>query len=145
MTRTGLAVFATVAYLAALIAFWGVLSVIVDRDVIDYVDAGPLLGPSMVLAACLVTFLSVRSAAIAPRPWRTAVSSAVLTLVAMLLVGAVGYSVTRGDFGWIPAATVHFALAPFVPGAAVLSSAVVAASRAVTARPGDGSSESGII
>ena len=145
MARTGLAVFAAVAYLAALIALWGILSVIVDRDVIDYVDAGPLLGPSMVIAALLVTFSSVRSIAIAARPWRMVLGSAALTLVAMLLVGGVGYSITRGDFGWIPAATVHFALAPFVPGAAVLSSVVVAASRAVARRPVDGSPESGII
>lgn len=145
MARTGLAVFATVAYLAALIALWGILSVIVDRDVIDYVDAGTLLGPSMVVAALLVTFSSVRGAAIAAHPWRMVFGSAALTLVSMLLVGGIGYSIIRGDFGWIPAATVHFALAPFVPGAAVLSSAVVAASRAVVRRPVDGSSESGII
>ncbi|MBG6055645.1 hypothetical protein IWX81_002068 [Salinibacterium sp. CAN_S4] len=145
MARTGLAVFATVAYLAALIALWGILSVIVDRDVIDYVDAGPLLGPSMVIAALLVTFASVRTVTIAPRPARVVVGAAVLAFVAMLLVGAVGYSITRGDFGWIPAATVHFALAPFVPGAAVLSAVVVAASKAVSGRPPDGRSESGII
>jgi Family of unknown function (DUF6121) len=134
-----------VAYLAALITLWGVLTVVNDRDVIDYPDAGPLLGPSMVIAACVVTFISVRKATIAARPWRLVVGAAVTTLLAMLLVGAVGYGVTRGDIAWMPAAGLHFALAPFVPGAAVLSSVVVAASRAVAGRPGDGSSSSGII
>lgn len=132
-------------YLAALIALWGILSVIVDRDVVDYPDAGPLLGPAMATAACLVTFALVRRATIAPRPWQLVVGAAVWTPAAMLLVAAIGYSVTRGDFSWMPAVAVHFALAPFVPGAAVLSSLVVAASRAVARRPPDGRSESGII
>lgn len=145
MARTGLAVFATVGYLAALIALWGILSVVVDSDVIDYPDAGPLLGPSMVTAGLLVTFSSVRRVLIAIRPWPVVVETAAVTFVAMLLVGAVGYSITRGDLGWMPAAAVHFAVGPFVPGAAVLSSLVVAASRAVTRRPGEESSESGII
>ncbi|MDJ0334135.1 DUF6121 family protein [Salinibacterium sp. G-O1] len=133
-----MAVFATVGYLAALIALWGILSVIVDRDVVDYPDAGTLLGPAMALAACVVTFVFVMRASAGPKPWRHVAGAAVITTVATLLVAGIGYSITRGDFAWMPAAALHFALGPFVPGAAVLSAAVVAASRAVTRRPGKG-------
>ncbi len=130
--------FATVGYLAALIALWGILSVLFDRDVIDYPDAGTLLGPAMAFAACAVTFAFVMRAAVAVTPWRYVVGAAILTAVAMILVAAIGYSITRGDFFWMSATAIHFALGPFVPGAAVLSSAVVAASRAVVRRPGGG-------
>ena len=141
----GLAVFTTVGYLAALIALWGVLSVIVDRDVVDYPDAGPLLGPAMAFAACLVTFAWVLRASGATNPWRHVVGAAVVTTTATLLVAAIGYGATRADVMWMPAAAIHFAIGPFVPGAAVLSSVAVAASWAVARHPGRGSSQSGII
>ena len=128
-----------------LIALWGILSVIVDRDVVDYPDAGPLLGPAMAVSACAVTFASVMRATQAKSLWRHVVGTAVVTAAVTLLVAAIGYSITRGSFLWMPEAAVHFALRPFVPGAAVLSSVVVAASLAVTRRPDQGSSESGII
>ena len=135
-----MATFVTVGYLAALIALWGILSVIVDRDVVDYPDAGTVLGPSMAVAACVVTFAWVLRASIATRPWRHVIGASVTTGIAMLLVAGIGYSITRGDFSWMPAAAAHFALGPFVPGAAVLSGAAVAASRAVVRRPGQRSS-----
>ena len=140
-----LAVFATVGYLAALIALWGILSVIFDQDVVDYPDAGPLLGPAMAVAACLVTFASVRRAAGSVNPSAQLVGSAILTAAVVILVAAIGYGVTRGDLAWIPAAAIHFAIGPFVPGAAILSSLVVAAAWAVPKLPGQGSSESGTI
>jgi Family of unknown function (DUF6121) len=143
--RTGLAAFATVGYLAALIALWGILSVIADRDVIDYPDAGPLLGPSMAAVACLVTFANALGAVGQANPWPQLIGTAALTAATTVLVASIGYSITRGDFAWMPAAAVHFAIGPFVPGAALLSSLVVAASWAVSRSPGRGSSDSGII
>ncbi len=99
----------------------------------------------MAAVVCLVTFAHVVTAAGQANPWRQLVGTAVLTAVAAILVGAIGYGITRSDFAWMPAAAVHFAIGPFVPGAAVLSSLVVAASWAVSRSPGPGSIDSGII
>jgi len=117
-----LPILATVTYLAALVALWGVTSLLLDRDPVDYRDAGPLLGPAMVAAACVVTWASLW------RITRTQLWSWVLvalagSFVAMLLVGAVGYAMTRSDAAWLVLAAGHFALSPFVLGAALLSGA----------------------
>lgn len=144
-SRLGLAAFTTVAYLAALIALWGILTVAFDRDVVDYADAGPLLGPAMAASACVVTFVAVLGVYGATTPWPHVVSAAVTTAVVALLVGAIGYGITRSDLAWMPAAFVHFAIGPFVPAAAVLAAVAVAVSRAVTRRPDPGSSHGGII
>ena len=137
--------FTAVGYLAALIALWGILSVIVDRDVIDYPDAGPLLGPTMALAACLATFASTLRALGAKNPLREVVGAGLLTVVVAVLVAAIGYGITKGDVMWMPAAAVHFAIGPFVAGAAVLSSVAVAASWAVSRYPGQSARDSGAI
>jgi hypothetical protein len=41
----------------------------------------------------------------------------------MVIVGAVGYALTRGSLSWLVLATGNLALSPFVVGGAVLSGA----------------------
>lgn len=112
-----------------MVALWGGLSLLLDRDPVDYPDAGPLLGPAMVAAACVVTWASLW------RITRTRAFSRVLaalagSFVAMLLVGAAGYAITRSDAAWLLLAAGHFALSPFVLSAAVLSGVVATVVRA---------------
>lgn len=54
-----MAVMVAVLYAAALVAVDGILSGILDRDVISETDAGPLVGPIMAFAAMCVVFISV--------------------------------------------------------------------------------------
>ena len=107
-----LPVLATVVYLAAVAALWGVLSLLLDRDVVDYPDAGPLLGPAMAAAAVVVTWATLWRSRRSRSPWPAVLAATLLSAAAMLVVAAVGYA---------PVAALHFALGPFVPGAAVLA------------------------
>lgn len=125
-----LPVLAGITCIAAIVGLWGVLSLVLDRDVIDYPDAGPLLGPLMALAAGIATWL----ASWRLRGWQATVSAAVGSLAGMLLTGAVGYTLSRGDLAWMLLATAHFATSPFVLGAAGLSG-LVALGTAALRRP----------
>ncbi len=55
-----------------------------------------------------------------------------LAYAAIVLIGAIGYSVVRANLGVIPAATFHFGISPFMIGAAVLCGIVVAGAGLVT-------------
>ncbi len=118
--------FATAGYLAGLVALWGFTSLITDRDVIDYEDAGPLVGPAMAVAACAVVFLfSLRAKVTAP-----AVLALITGLVAYfgaLLVGGVAYSLRLDSFSVLWPAMVHFGIGPFMIGAGILAALVVGA------------------
>ena len=120
-----LPVFATVVYVAAVVALWGTLSLLLDRDVVDYPDAGPLLGPGMVVAAGAVTLLVTARTLRARTSWAGTVAAVLLSLAGMLVVAAVGYG---------PLAVAHFALSPFVLAAAALSGIAVLAVRGIRAR-----------
>lgn len=118
-----LPVLATATYLAALIALWGFTSLILDRDVIVEPDAGPLLGPAMAVAACAVTWVAIvrqRGAALG-----RALAAAASVYVVMLVVGAVGYMLTRGQLAWLVLFPGNHALSPFVIGAGLLSGVTV--------------------
>jgi Family of unknown function (DUF6121) len=58
---TIVAVFATVLFLAAIVAAFGLISLATDREVISEADLGPLVGPTMtgasVAVACLLMLL----------------------------------------------------------------------------------------
>jgi hypothetical protein len=113
-------------YPAGVIAIWGVTSLILDVDVITETDAGPLLGPSMVLGATLITalwlFRGVRKPGSLVVPILGAVASAYL---AMLIVGGIGYWFAHGDAVLLLTFPAHYALSPFIIGAALLSGAAV--------------------
>lgn len=111
-----LPVLAAVVYIAAVVALWGILSLLLDREVVDYPDAGPLLGPAMAAAAGVVTWVALVRSRRSRSPWPWTVLALVLSLAAMLLVALIGHG---------PLAPLHFLLGPFIPGAAVLSGVVV--------------------
>lgn len=111
---------AAVVHGAGVAALWGILSLALDREVVDLEDAGPLLGPGMAAAAVVVTWLVLLGTRRSRGPWIATALALLLSLAAMLLVAAVGYA---------PSAALHFALGPFVPGAAALSALTVLAVR----------------
>lgn len=120
-----LPVLATVVYLAAVVALWGVLSLLLDREVVDYPDAGPLLGPAMAVVAALATWLALVRSRRSRSPWPWTAAAVVLSAAGMLLAAVIGYGVVAAP---------HFALGPFVPGAAVLSGVTVLAVWGIRAR-----------
>jgi len=129
-----LPVLVSVGYVATVIAVWGFTSLLLDRDIITEADAGPLLGPAMaVTAAAVVSFslwrLRKRTTLLAPT-----VATAASVYVLMLLVGAVGYSVTQGSFTWLVLFTARYAVSPFIVGAALLAGLSVVFLWAVTIR-----------
>lgn len=127
-----LPVLVTVTFLAALVAASGMLSLALDRDVIDYPDAGPLLGVAMALAAGIVTWAGCSRSAHRASPWITATLTALLCFTAVVLAGAVGYALIQGSLSWVVLASAHFAASPFTVAAAVLSGAAVVATWALT-------------
>lgn len=118
-------VLAAVVFVATVVALWGILSLVLDREVVDYPDAGPLLGPAMVAVATVVTWLALVRSRAARSPWPWTALALVLSLAGMLLVALIGYG---------PPAVPHFLVGPFIPGAAALSAVTVLVSWAL--RPG---------
>jgi len=109
-------VLAAVVYVAAVVALWGILSLLLDREVIDYPDAGPLLGPAMVASAGIVTWLALVRTGRSRSPWPGTIAAVFIAGAAMLAVAAIGYG---------PVAAPHFAISPFVLSAAALSGVTV--------------------
>ena len=120
-----LPVLAAVTYLASVIAVFGFLSLFLGRDVIELGDAGPLLGPLMVVAAAVVTVLALVRLTDRPGPWRSALLTIVAVYVAMLGVGALAYSLGRGQPLWFVFFIAEQAASPFVIAAAVLAGGFV--------------------
>lgn len=120
-----LPVLAAVTYLAALVALWGFMSLILDRDVIDYPDANTLLGPAMAAIAVIVTGIVLLRTRRARSPWAGAVAAFFGSGAGMLVVALIGYG---------PVAVPHFAISPFIVGAAALSAVTVVATWAVHPR-----------
>ncbi|MGX5682070.1 DUF6121 family protein [Schumannella luteola] len=116
-----LPVLATVTWAAAVVAVSGVISLLTDRDVIDYPDAGPLLGVAMVVAAGVLTWFGCWRGVRASAPWAVALLTALGSFAAFVVVGAVGYGAIRASGAWMLLAAAHFALSPFVLAAAALS------------------------
>jgi hypothetical protein len=118
--------FATAGYLAALIALWGFTSLILDRDVVDYEDAGPLVGPAMAIAACVAVFLLALRARIT-QPALLGLLAGAVAYAGMAIVGGIAYSLRRDTFTVMWSAIVHFGIGPFIVGAAILAGLVVGA------------------
>jgi len=129
-----LAVLATVTYAAAVIALWGFVSLALDVDVVFQADAGPLLGPAMVLASCVTTFVAIIRAGARATPGLHAALAVASAYGVMLLVGAVGYMLIRGDLAWFALFIGGYALSPFVLGAALLAGGAVLGAWALAKR-----------
>ena len=129
-----LPVLAAVTYAAAVIALWGFVSLALNVDAIAQRDAGPLLGPAMVLGAVVVTFVAMLRVVRRGSPTGAALASAASVYVVMLGIGAVGYTIVRADVSWLVLFVGGYALSPFVLGAALLSGITVVVVWAVTRR-----------
>lgn len=85
-----------VVYAAAVVAVFGVISVITDTDVVSEPDAPVLIAPAMVAVAGIVVFLSVLTGL---RPGRAGgrvpVARAIVTALAAYLLAA-----AAGAIGW---------------------------------------------
>ena len=129
-----LPVLAAVTYAAAVIALWGFVSLALNADAIAQRDAGPLLGPAMVLGAVVVTFVALLRVRARTSPTVAALVSAASVYVVMLGIGAVGYAIIRADVSWLVLFVGGYALSPFVLGAALLSGIGVVVVWAATRR-----------
>lgn len=129
-----LPVLAAVTYAAAVIALWGFVSLALNVDAISQRDAGPLLGPAMVLGAVVVTFVALFRVRARTSPTVAALVSAASVYVVMLGIGAVGYTIIRADVSWLVLFVGAYAGSPFVLGAALLSGLAVVGVWAATRR-----------
>jgi len=134
VTERILPAFMAVVYGALLIASWGFTSLITDTDVITEVDAGPLLGPAMGLAAVLVTWAGLWRVRAGGWVWQLALLSAASSWLVMVLVGGIGYSLTRGDFTWVLLFAGKYAASPFLLVPAVLAGVIVALEKPLIGR-----------
>jgi hypothetical protein len=123
-----------VTYLAALIASWGLISLVTNTDVITEPDAGPLLGPAMAAAATIVTWILLARVRSSRSILGLAALAAVSTWFAMIVVGGIGYSVTKGDFTWLLLFGGKYAVSPFVVIPALLAALAVVLTKLLTGR-----------
>ena len=146
-----LPVLGTVTYNAAVVALWGILSLALNRDVIPFALQSPLLGPSMVAIAAVITWLVAWRA---KRPVLGAIVALFTSWLGMILVAVIGFNAQacpEGQYCYIGFAdsldsplglgpvdiALHFALSPFVAGAAVLAAFTVLAVAALRRAPRD--------
>ena len=125
---------AAITYGAGVIALWGFVSLALDVDAIAQTDAGPLLGPAMVLAACLITFAALLRVSDRKSPTWPALVAAASVYIGMLLVGSVGYTLVTADLTWFVLFIGAYAISPFVIGAALLAALDVLVVWALTHR-----------
>jgi hypothetical protein len=130
-----LALLATITYGAAVIASWGFISLALDANPIAQRDAGPLLGPVMVLAACIITFVAILRVRPRPSPLAPALGAAASVYIGMLLVGAMGYTLVTAQLPWAVLFVGGYVTSPFIAAAALLSALDVVVVWAVTRRP----------
>ena len=116
---------ATITYGAGVIALWGFVSLALDVDAIAQTDAGPLLGPAMVITACVITFAALLRVRNSTGPTVLALVAAASVYIGMLLVGAIGYTLVTADLSWFVLFVGSYALSPFVIAAALLAAADV--------------------
>jgi hypothetical protein len=100
---------------------------VLDREVIEYTDAGPFLGPTMAAAAGVVTWLALRRVRRVEPFVILAVGATPASYAVMVAVGALGYAAARSSAAIAVLAAGTFCVSPFVITAALLSGATVAA------------------
>lgn len=120
------AVMVTVLYGAILLALDGILSLLVDLDVIAEPDAGPLVGPIMAVVALAIVFVSVlgglRPTSARPAiPVARAIVTAVLVYLLGPLAGAVVYTAGQEQLLTGLLFFARYLASPFVIASAVLA------------------------
>ena len=116
---------AGISYPVLIIGLWGVMSLVLDREVIDYPDAGPLLGPAVAFAGTLVTAGGLVRVHAAGRSVLLAPAMTLLSFVTMAAVGGLGYFLTGKRDIQLATVVGHFLLSPFIVGAAVTAGLLV--------------------
>ncbi len=116
----------TVLYGAILLAVDGILSLIVDRDVIAESDAGPLVGPIMAVVALAIVFVSVlgglRPTSGRPViPLARAVTTAALVYLLGPLAGAIVYTAGQDQLLTGLLFFARYLASPFVIASALLA------------------------
>jgi hypothetical protein len=133
MTRA-LWVMTTITYGALVICAWGVTSLVLDEDVVAYSDAGPLLGPAMALAATLAVGGWMRRAGRLGGVGLSAVGAAASSWFAMLVVGSIGYTLTRGSLAWLLLFASDYATSAFTIVPAIIAAVLVGLVAALSPR-----------
>ena len=121
MSRWLIATMTSVLFIALVIAVTGFESLLADVEVISQPDATPYLGPAMVLAGASVVFLATGVGARDGNPAVTGLVAAATSYLVMLGVGAVGYTLIRGDLTELVVFPAGYALGPFVVAAVVVA------------------------
>ncbi|AZZ50723.1 MULTISPECIES: DUF6121 family protein [Rathayibacter] len=122
-----LAAFASFLYLALVVCAFGVLSLLLDQDVVPERDAGPILGPVVVAVCVLAVLVSMITLAARPGVSRLvgpSLLTAVVVYALFLLVGGAIYGLGLGEPGAILRFVVDHAATPFAIAAGVLAGAV---------------------
>ncbi len=120
------------AWVAVVIAAWGLLSLLLDADVIREPDAGPFLGPAMVaVAAVALLFLLLRIVRTDERPAVAFFGTAAAVFLVLLIVGGMGYTLIRGELFWLLAFPLEYAPSPFIVVAALLAGAAALIARSI--------------
>lgn len=122
-----LAAFAAFLYLALVVCAFGVLSLLLDQDVVPERDAGPLLGPASVGVCVVAVLVAMITLAARPAVERIAAPSLVTGVVAyllFLLVGGAIYGLGRQEPGAILGYALDHATTAFAVAIGVLAAAV---------------------
>lgn len=114
-------ILAAAVQVALVVASWGFVSLLIDRDVIDDPTLGPLIAPLAVAISAIVVLLTLRQALTSGRLRLSAFAAVATTLLAMGLVIGVGAMIGHGDAAWLVLGAAAAYGAPFIPVAAVLA------------------------
>lgn len=138
---------ATLIFLAALVAAFGMISLFTDEEVIDIPGAGPLLGPlAALLAALIFALAALRSLHRDTGSEPARVPSRIAAGIALGLLIWVAYAVTIGAGQLLAAGTLaagtdaalHALLRPFSLTAGVLAALILPSLLALSAAAGRG-------
>ena len=127
-----LAVLTAAAWCALVVAAFGVLSLVLDLEVIPQSDAGPLLGPVMVIVAGVILgLLVVRIVRTAQPAWLSFVAAAAAVFLTLLFSGGILYAVVRTEPVWLLVFPLSQAISPFIVVASLLAGAAAIGARAI--------------
>lgn len=121
MSRWLIATMTSVLFIALVIAVAGFEALLADVEAVPQPDAGPYLGPAMVVAAAVVVFVATAAGTREGNPGVTGLVAAAGTYLGMLGVGSVGYALARGDGTELLVFSAGSALSPFVVGSVVVA------------------------
>ncbi|GAB3121807.1 DUF6121 family protein [Glaciibacter psychrotolerans] len=124
---TIVALFATVLYLALVVAALGLISLATNNDVIQQADAGPLVGPTMSGAAVITVFVMLLIEGVGRPPAEQYVAvgfaflTGVLTYAVFILVGAALYALGTGALFDVLTFTESMLVSPFALAVGILA------------------------